>query len=134
MSDALILRPANERHRSRKAGLDAVVAATGAADARRRVQVTETADFRKIAEMEADRKFNDRTAGDDANRLPQGFLTRAAHIKVMSPGTCRARSGQPLQKPTGIGQVLVDRRTLAEPAQDPSGGRAIVSDLPAGAR
>ena len=91
-SEALNLRLANERRRSVKAALDAAVMATGAADARRRLLVMEAEDYRTIADMEADRQFNDRPAGGDANPLPQDFLTRAAHIKVMSPGTCRVRS------------------------------------------
>ena len=91
-SEELNLRLANERRRSVKAVLDAAIVATGASDARRRVVVTEAEDYRTIAEMEADREFNDRPAGEDSSRLPQDFLTRAAHIKVMSPATCRAQS------------------------------------------
>ena len=91
-SEALNLRLAHERRRSVKAALDAAVMATGAADARRRLLVMEAEDYRTIADMEADRQFNDRPAGGDANPLAQDFLTRAAHIKVMSPGTCRVRS------------------------------------------
>lgn len=34
----------------------------------------------------------ERPAGEDANALALDFPTRAAHVKVMSPGTCRVRS------------------------------------------
>lgn len=92
-SEHLNLRLANERRRSVKEALDTAIAATGFADARSRILVTEADDYRTIADMEADRGFNDRPAGEDSNRLPQDFLTRAAHVKVMSPGTCRVRTG-----------------------------------------
>ena len=90
-SDDLNLRLANERRRSVKEALDAAMVAAGSEDALRRFLVTEADDYRTIDEMEADREFNDRPAGDNPSRLPQDFLTRAAHVKVMSPGTCRVR-------------------------------------------
>ena len=93
-SEHLNLRLANERRRSVKEALDAAVAATGFADARNRIPVTEADDYRTIDDMEADREFNDRPAGEDSNRLAQDLLTRAAHVKVLSPGTCRVRSEQ----------------------------------------
>lgn len=91
-SDDLNVRLANERRGSVKDALDSAIAATGLADAQRRILVIEAEDYRTVAEMEADREFNDRPAGDDSNRLPQDFLTRTAHIKVLNPGTCRVRS------------------------------------------
>ncbi len=91
-SDGLNVRLANERRRAVKDALDSAIAATGLADAERRMLVVEADDYQTIAEMEADREFNDRPTGDDTNALPQDFLTRAAHIKVLSPGTCRVRS------------------------------------------
>lgn len=92
-SEELNIRIANERRRSVKEALDAAIAATGFAGARSRIVVTEADDYRTLAEMEADREFNDRPAGEDVNTLPQDFLTRAAHVKVMSPGTCRVNTG-----------------------------------------
>ncbi len=92
-SEDLNLRLANERRRSVKEALDAAIVATGSEDAQRRFLVVEADDYRTIDDMEADREFNDRPAGEDSNRLPQDFLTRAAHVKVMSPGTCGVRPG-----------------------------------------
>ena len=92
-SEDLNLRLANERRRSVKEALDTAIASTEPADARQRILVTEAEDYRTIAEMEEDREFNDRPAGADSNRLPQDFLTRTAHIKVLNPGACRVRSG-----------------------------------------
>lgn len=90
-SDDLNLRLANERRRSVKEALDAAIVAAGSEDALRRFLVIEADDYRTIDEMEEDREFNDRPAGGNPSRLPQDFLTRAAHVKVMSPGTCRVR-------------------------------------------
>ena len=90
-SDDLNLRLANERRRSVKEALDAAIVAAGSEDALRRFLVIEADDYRTIGEMEEDREFNDRPAGGNPSRLPQDFLTRAAHVKVMSPGTCRVR-------------------------------------------
>ncbi|MCZ0954636.1 MAG: hypothetical protein OXQ89_14120 [Rhodospirillaceae bacterium] len=92
-SDELNVRLANERRRSVKDALDAAILATRLDDAQRMILVIEADDYQTIAEMELDREFNDRPAGEDSNRLPQDFLTRAAHIKVMNPGACRVRSG-----------------------------------------
>ena len=92
-SDELNVRLANERRRAVQDALDSAIAATGLADAERRIRVIEAEGYRTVAEMEADREFNDRPAGDDSNRLPQDFLTRAAHIKVLNPGTCRVSLG-----------------------------------------
>ena len=91
-SEELNVRLANERRSSVKDALEAAIAATGLENARRRILVMEAEDYQTIAEMEEDREFNDRPAGDDSNRLPQDFLTRAAHVKVLDPGTCRVRS------------------------------------------
>ena len=62
-------------------------------DAQRRILIEEAEDYRMIAEMRADREFDDRPGGGNANRLPQDVFTRAAHIKILNPGTCRVRSG-----------------------------------------
>ena len=91
-SDELNVRLANERRHAVKNALDSPIAATGLADAERRIRVIEAQDYRTVAEMEADREFNDRPPGDDSNRLQQDFLTRAAHLKVLDPGTCRVPS------------------------------------------
>ena len=93
ISDDLNLRLANERRRSVKSALVERIAAVGTVDAQRRILVVEADDYHTIDEMEADREFNDRPRGEGPNRRPQDFLTRAAHVKVMSPGTCRVRSG-----------------------------------------
>ena len=93
VSEALNVRLANARRRAVKAALDAAMAGTGLAVAAQRILVEEADDYRTIAEMRADREFNDRPGGDTASRMPQDFLTRAAHIKVLNPGTCRVRSG-----------------------------------------
>lgn len=90
-SDDLNARLANERRRSVKAALDSAIAATGLANAELRILVTEADNYNTVDEMEADREFNDRPAGEDSNSLPQDFLTRAAHIKVLNPGTCGVR-------------------------------------------
>ncbi|MCY3670229.1 MAG: hypothetical protein OXH14_04020, partial [Alphaproteobacteria bacterium] len=58
-----------------------------------RILIEQADDYRTIAEMRADLEFNDRPDGNAAGPLPQDFLTRAAHIKVLNPGTCRVRSG-----------------------------------------
>ena len=98
-SEALNLRLANERRRSVKAALDAAVMATGAADARRRLLVMEAEDYRTIADMEADRQFDDQPAGGDANPLPQDSYASGPHqgheskdmpcaVRVVSTGKC----------------------------------------------
>ena len=71
-SDDLDLRLANERRRSVKDALDAAMVAAGPEDALRGFLVTEADDYRTIDEMEADREFNDRPAGDNPSRLLQG--------------------------------------------------------------
>ena len=93
VSEALNVRLANARRRSVKAALDEAVAVTGLADAPQRILIEQADDYRTIAEMRADLEFNDRPDGNATGPLPQDFLTRAAHIKVLNPGACRVRSG-----------------------------------------
>ena len=87
-SNKLNVRVANERRRNvedalRKAINNSQVTEGG-------IVVTDVADHNDLAEMERDREFNDRPdEGDTGNgRFEQDFLTRAAHIKVLSPGNC----------------------------------------------
>ncbi len=93
VSDALNVRLANTRRHAVAAALNAAMAGTGLADAQRRILIEEAEDYRTIAEMRADREFDDRPGGGNANRLPQDVFTRAAHIKILNLGTCRVRSG-----------------------------------------
>ena len=92
-SEDLNLRLANERRHSVKEALVAAIDAAGLAGAQHRFLVVEADDYRTIDEMEADREFNDRPTSEGPYRRPQDFLTRTAHVKVMSAGTCRISSG-----------------------------------------
>ncbi len=57
-------------------------------EAAERFDDLDVAVYGELWEMVRDREFNDRPIGAGQEALPQDFLTRAAHIKVMDAGNC----------------------------------------------